>query len=65
MLEYDGKKDLGNTQPGDGCRYRGAGYILMTGRNNYQKFANYIGDSRVMEGVSYVASNYPWTSAGF
>ena len=63
--KYDGRRDLGNTQPGDGCRFKGAGYIQLTGRSNYQQFANYIGDSRVMEGVSYVASKYPWTSAGF
>ena len=37
----------------------------MTGRSNYQKFANYIGDQNVMKGVDYVAKNYPWTSAGF
>ena len=37
----------------------------MTGRYNYQKFANSIGDKRVMEGVSYVSQKYPWSSAGF
>ena len=63
--KYDGRKDLGNTQAGDGCRFKGAGYIQLTGRYNYQKFANFIGDQNVMKGVSYVASNYPWTSAGF
>ena len=63
--KYDGRRDLGNTQPGDGCRFKGAGYIQLTGRSNYQSFANYIGDSRVMEGVSYVSSKYPWTSAGY
>ena len=61
---YDGRADLGNTQPGDGCRFKGAGYIQLTGRSNYQKFANYMGDSRIMEGVSYVSVKYPWTSAG-
>lgn len=63
--KYEGRKDLGNTQNGDGCRFKGAGYIQLTGRSNYQSFANYIGDSRVMEGVSYVSSKYPWTSAGY
>ncbi len=63
--KYDGRRDLGNTQPGDGCRFKGAGYIQLTGRNNYQQFANSIGDSKVMEGVSYVAKKYPWSSAGF
>jgi len=62
---YEGRKDLGNTQPGDGPRFKGAGYIQLTGRYNYQAFANYIGDQSVMTGVDYVASKYPWQSAGF
>lgn len=62
---YEGRKDLGNVNPGYGPRYKGAGYIQMTGRINYQKFTDYIGDSSVMEGVDYVAARYPWTSAGF
>lgn len=62
---YEGRSDLGNTLKGDGSKFKGAGYIQLTGRNNYQKLADYICDEKVMEGVSYVASNYPWTSAGF
>ena len=63
--QYEYRTDLGNTQPGDGCRFKGAGYIQLTGRANYQAFANFIKDQNVMQGVDYVASKYPWTSAGF
>jgi hypothetical protein len=40
---YEGRADLGNTQPGDGARYCGRGYIQLTGRANYQHFGPLVG----------------------
>jgi putative chitinase len=62
---YEGRQDLGNTQPGDGRRFKGAGAIQLTGRYNYQRFADYIKDQQVMEGCKYVSTVYPFTSAGY
>jgi putative chitinase len=38
---YGGR--MGNNQPGDGWRFRGGGYIGLTGREVYSKYAAYIG----------------------
>ena len=64
--DYEGREDLGNTEEGDGCRFKGIGPIQTTGRYGYQQLADYLGDQRIMEGCAYVRDNIsPFVPSGF
>ena len=63
--DYEGREDLGNTEPGWGMKYKGVDPLQVTGHNNYLRLAKYLDDPRVMEGVEYVAANYSFIPSGF
>lgn len=42
---YEGRKDLGNMQAGDGVLYKGRGLIQLTGRANYETFNDFLDDN--------------------
>ncbi|MEH2513095.1 hypothetical protein V1291_004449 [Nitrobacteraceae bacterium AZCC 1564] len=44
---YEGRSDLGNTVAGDGPRFKGRGYIQLTGRQNYQRIGQQVGSNLI------------------
>ena len=61
---YANRMGNGDEASGDGFKYRGRGYIQLTGKNNYQSFTNHIGEDCVAN-PDLVATKYPLASAGF
>lgn len=58
---YEGRRDLGNTQPGDGVRFKGRGLIQLTGRANYAEMSERFG--RDLVGNPEQVANDPMLSA--
>lgn len=54
---YDNRKDLGNNGPPDGEKFRGRGYVQLTGRANYSKYGNSIGLGKQLVDEPELASN--------
>jgi predicted chitinase len=69
--QYEGRRDLGNTQPGDGERFKGRGFIQVTGRANYaaaskalgEDFVNHPERAGTLENAARMAAWY-WNSRG-
>ena len=62
---YANRMGNGGEASGDGWRFRGRGLIQLTGRSNYQAFADWVGDQKVMEDPDLVSSEYAVHSAVF
>ena len=61
---YANRMGNGNEASGDGFRYRGRGYIQLTGKNNYTSFSQFVGEDCVAN-PDLVATEYPLASAAF
>jgi predicted chitinase len=61
---YEGRKDLGNTQPGDGVKFKGRGFVQITGRANYKQFSKYCGEDLTINpknlATKYAADTATW-----
>jgi putative chitinase len=54
----------GDEASGEGYKFRGRGYIQLTGKQNYQKFTTFIGEDCIAN-PDLVATKYPLASAAF
>lgn len=61
---YGSRMGNGNESTGDGYKYRGRGYIQLTGKSNYESFSKFIGED-VVANPDLVATKYPLASAAF
>ncbi len=61
---YGGRMGNGDESTKEGFKFRGRGYIQLTGKSNYTNFAKFIGEDTVAN-PDLVATKYPLASAAF
>jgi putative chitinase len=62
---YADRLGNGDEASGDGWKYRGRGYIQLTGKENYAAFGKFIKNPNIIDEPDLVATQYPLASAGF
>lgn len=62
---YEGRKDIGNIQPGDGVKYKGRGVIQITGRTNYTQLSKDFGVDFINQPDLLETPRYGVLSAGW
>lgn len=55
--EYEGRDDLGNTEPGDGARFKGRGPIQVTGRHNYTNLSQWAFSKGLVPAPTFFVDN--------
>jgi predicted chitinase len=63
-VQYEGRKGLGNTQPGDGERYKGRGVCQLTGRANYRRYGQKLDLPLEIQPELAARPDVAWTVAG-
>jgi putative chitinase len=61
---YANRMGNGDEASGDGWKFRGRGYIQLTGKNNYSEFDKIVDDD-ILANPDLVATKYPLMSAAF
>lgn len=63
-IVYSNRMGNGDRASGEGWKFRGRGYIQLTGKVNYKAFGEYIGVD-LISNPDLVATKYPLTSAAW
>lgn len=63
--DYEGRRDLGNTQRGDGVRFKGRTFVQITGRHNYGEVSAYLGVDFISNPELLASPKYAALGAGW
>jgi len=63
-IVYSNRMGNGDRQSGDGYKFRGRGFIQLTGKINYKALSDYL-EVNLIDNPDLVATKYPLSSAGW